>query len=108
MPQEEVVASVSSKDAVSVSNEGNFTTYMFPEAYEGELIRMTLQNEVSAHAAGIVEWELMDANPEPSPVDPEEVWSNAQTGDIAMWVLIALAVIATATAGVMLKRKYLN
>lgn len=51
----EVVASLSSKDATSVSNEGSFITYMFPEAYEGDLIRMTLQNEVSAHAAGIVE-----------------------------------------------------
>lgn len=77
---------------------------MFPETYEGDLIRMTLQNEVSAHAAGIVEWELVDATP-PTPVNPEEVWGNAQTGDIAMWILVALAIIAAATTATVIYRK---
>lgn len=35
--------------------EKGFRTYMFPEKYQADIIRMTMKNEVSNHAVGIVE-----------------------------------------------------
>ncbi|MDO5328947.1 MAG: glycoside hydrolase family 127 protein [Coriobacteriia bacterium] len=44
----------------AISNDNKYTVYQFPKTYEGNQIRMTIKNEKSAHAAGIVQWELID------------------------------------------------
>lgn len=124
---------------------------MFDKKYNADTIRMTLNNEKIQHAVGIVEWELIDATPDPpgptpgptppgptpgptppgpspeptpSPApDPtpsptpvpvnsdqpsaqaDSFYGTVSTGDIAMYAIIALVLIAASSALVFKLRK---
>lgn len=56
-------------DQVKVINEDPYKTYIFTEIYKGDAIKLTMTNEKSQHAVGIVEWELVDEHGDLTKID---------------------------------------